>query len=103
VTSLADGGELKKWMKRARAFIRRMRRTCGLPVVAGLGIGMAGALVGWVVVSRMGSVDGIVVDASVVAEVAAGVVPSVVPAVEARAVAARVMDDRTGMLKATEN
>jgi len=90
-------------MKRARALIKRMRRTCGLPVMAGLGMGMAGVLVGWAVVSRMGSVEVIVVDASVLAGVGAGVVPSVVPAVVVRAVAARVMDDRTGMLKATEN
>jgi len=57
------------------------------------------------VVSRMGSVEVIAVDVSVVAEATAGVVPSVVPFVVAvvRAAAMRVMEDRPGMLKATDN
>lgn len=103
MTSLAEGGELKKCMKRARAFTKRIRTTCGLPVVAGLGMGMAGVLVGWDVVSRMGSVEVVVPEVSVVAVVGVGVVPRVVPMAVVRAVAARVKDDRPGMFKATEN
>jgi len=92
-------------MNRARALMRRMSRTCGLPVVAGLGMGMAGVLVGCEVVSRMGSVEVVAVEVSVVAAAGMGVVPSVVPVVVAvvRADAIRVMEDRPGMLKATDS
>ena len=92
-------------MNRARALMRRMSRTCGLPVVAGLGMGMAGVLVGCEVVSRMGSVEVAAVEVSVVAAAGVGVVPSVVPVVVAvvRADAIRVMEDRPGMLKATDS
>jgi len=68
-------------------------------------MGMAGVLVGCEVVSKIGSVEVVAVDVSVVAGAAVGVVPSVVPFVVAavRADAMRVMEDRPGMLKATDS